>query len=162
MRALGLFLAATFLVGCGGGSTLVYGVAPGAGISFDSGYGVTANGQGGWSVTMAGFPDSATGDRFSGSVYVNVGSISSVATCATCDASGIVGQTGGYIDFDAIITAGGLAGFEFVHLGATTADPIYLDARVNGFRSSADIFFASTDTGTIAVAGDNPVGFVSP
>lgn len=146
--------------------TAQYGVQPNAGLSFDDqtswGFGVTANGGGGWTVSMLGNPDFGA-NQFFGSVYVGTGTIGSLGPCQTCQATGTAAVSAKQVDFNATISGAGLGGFSFVHEGATTADPIYVDAFIDGFQTGAwKIYFVSSDTGTVVTAPENPIALVSP
>lgn len=144
----------------------VYGVKPNAGLEFagtEWGYGVTADGTGGWVLSMLGDPTGNFSDRFTGTVYTTVGTIGQLATCETCQAAGVTAASSTQADFDVIVSGTGQAGFSFVRTGGASTDPVVFDLTVNGFHSGSwAIYFVNTDTNQVSTAPENPIQLVSP
>ncbi len=174
MRNIGLFLVGcTLLSGCvvehshgpgpgpvvipqAGGSGTYHVLAGGSAEipGGDLGYVVTANGQGGYRVAYTDTLGSSS--EFSGHV----------TTDGVFDPSQLTSLSGNpsftltapnRIDF-ASIPGAALDGFDLV----SSTDPIYLDARVNGFETGFDILFAEAPDGAVVTSSFNPAAFTSP
>jgi hypothetical protein len=120
----------------------------------DIGFLVTANGQGGFSITWTDTADTAA--NFAGSLTTD-GNFSEVAPCAQCSDDGIVNDQADLIQWSSVPGAA-LHGFDV----ATSQDPIYLSLRVDGNASGFGIFFTGAVTGDVIDSAFNPVAFTSP
>jgi hypothetical protein len=120
----------------------------------DLGFLITANGQGGYSITWTDTLDSLA--EFAGSLTSD-GAFSNPELCAQCSDTGIVTNQSDLIQW---VSAPGAAlhGFDVV----TSLDPIYLSLTVDGQTGGFGIFFTGAVTGDVIDSVFNPVAFTSP
>jgi hypothetical protein len=140
----------------GGRSELGYHVRAGAASEIPGdaiGFVVTANGQGGSRIAWVAVDGSAS--AFSGSVSSD--GVIDPASVATFSGREDVTLSADHRTLDFSSVPSGVAdGVDFV----PSADPIYVDLRVDG--APADIYFTGADTSRLYLSTYNPAAFTSP
>jgi hypothetical protein len=171
MRPIGLtfLLLSTVAAGCGGGSSADplltlgqrglggYRILAGANTIIpagDIGYGVTANGQGGYSLVWIDTNGSPA--TFQGTITTDVG-FDPNNTVAHTGAESVQFTAANRIDFTGVPGAS-LEGVDFI----TNSEPVYFDLLVDGGRAGFGIYFTGAGSGAVIDSLVNPVAFTSP
>jgi hypothetical protein len=120
----------------------------------DLGFVITANGQGGYRLAYTDTLGSAS--EFSGHVTTD-GTFDERQLSSLSGSQSFTLTAPNRIDF-ASIPGANIDGFDLV----SSTDPVYVEARVNGFETGFDILFAEAPDGAVVTSSFNPVAFTSP